>query len=182
MCVDRWEKLYKDFYNTKLGKYDLSKVPDIYDAIRYEVLHNAHIKLDDMKELYELSMHFENTVVPQEYGIDRNDKRKIGAMMCHFLLEKIKNDLVISSSGDDQHVNDMRFKLDEAHADDLAINSFGRSVRTRLYFTSESHLHTLLNVLRYGGDDGGPSSAIDKLGLEKLDSISELSYLTQVSE
>lgn len=27
----------------------------------------------------------------------------------------------------------------------------GRHVRTRLYFTSESHVHSLLNVFRYGG-------------------------------
>ena len=100
-------------------------------------------------------------------------------MMCHYLLQKIKSDLVISSSTDD-HTNDLRFQLDQTHAEDLAINSFGRSVRTRLYFTSESHLHTLLNVLRYGGDDANPNSAIDKVGLEKLDAISELSYLTQV--
>lgn len=26
-----------------------------------------------------------------------------------------------------------------------------RHVRTRLYFTSESHVHSLLNVFRYGG-------------------------------
>ena len=44
----------------------------MYDAIRYEVLHNAHLNLDGMKELYEWSMYFENTVVPQEYGIDRH--------------------------------------------------------------------------------------------------------------
>ena len=27
----------------------------------------------------------------------------------------------------------------------------GRHVRTRLYFTSESHIHSLLTLLRYGG-------------------------------
>lgn len=27
----------------------------------------------------------------------------------------------------------------------------GRHVRTRLYFTSESHVHSLLSVFRYGG-------------------------------
>lgn len=27
----------------------------------------------------------------------------------------------------------------------------GRHVRTRLYFTSESHVHSLLSMFRYGG-------------------------------
>ncbi len=175
--VDRWEKLYKDFYSAKLGLFDLSKVPDIYDAIRYEALHNSDLNLDGMRELYHLSMLFENSVVPQEYGIDRYDKRRIGSMMCHFLLEKIKGDLLVSSS--DKHVVDMRYQLDSSHAEDLAINTLGRCVRTRLYFTSESHLHTLLNVLRYPGE--GELCAIDKAGLDRLDNISELSYLTQVS-
>lgn len=31
------------------------------------------------------------------------------------------------------------------------IQSPGRHVRTRLYFTSESHVHSLLNIIRYGG-------------------------------
>lgn len=176
LMYDRWEKLNKDFYSTNLGMYDLSKVPDIYDSIRYEVLHNSKLNLEGMKELYQLSMLFEASVVPQEYGIDRNDKRKIGSMMCHFLLDKIKYDLNASFQ-DGQ--GDMRYQLDSSHADDLEINTLGRCVRTRLYFTSESHLHTLLNVLRFAGE--GEPCAIDKGGMEKLDDISELSYLTQVS-
>lgn len=31
------------------------------------------------------------------------------------------------------------------------VSSPGRHVRTRLYFTSESHIHSLLTVLRHGG-------------------------------
>lgn len=33
----------------------------------------------------------------------------------------------------------------------LGVSSPERFVRTRLYFTSESHIHSLLNMLRYGG-------------------------------
>lgn len=49
-------------------------------------------------------------------------------------------------------------------------------VRTRLYFTSESHLHTLLNVFRYSTSP----QVICKEGLEQLDEVAELSYLTQI--
>ena len=73
----------------------------------------------------------------------------------------------------------MRYQLDRAHADDLDVTTFGRCVRTRLYFSSESHLYTLLNVLRHHGE--GEPYAIDKMGLDKLDSIAELSYLSQVA-
>ena len=35
----------------------------------------------------------------------------------------------------------------------------GRHVKTRLYFTSESHLHALINVLRYATRGDGTASA-----------------------
>lgn len=35
------------------------------------------------------------------------------------------------------------------------INSPLRHVRTRIYFTSESHIHSLVNVLRWEGRGGG---------------------------
>lgn len=34
--LDRWKKLYKDLYNKKADAFDLSKVPDVHDNIRYE--------------------------------------------------------------------------------------------------------------------------------------------------
>ena len=57
------------------------------------------------------------------------------------------------------------------------INSLERNVRTRLYFTSESHLHTLLNILRYPCDE---IELIPKDGVVMLDALSELSYMTQI--
>ena len=91
------------------------------------------------------------------------------------MLQKIKRDLWIThtKAEDDQH-----YFLDHAHAEDLDIASPARNVRTRLYFTSESHLHTLLNVLRYPLDDVAPIIPLE--GLEILESTPELSYLTQV--
>lgn len=172
LMADRWEKLFKDFYSAKAGQYDLTKVPDVYDMVRFDILHNAHLDLNGIKELYHLASSFENAVVPQEYGTDKNDKRRIGSKMCGALLEKIKHDLKAS------HHDEIHFHLDHSHAAELAINTLERSVRTRLYFTSESHLHTLLNVLRFPVD--GQPCAFDDEGLEKLDQISELSYLTQV--
>lgn len=43
------------------------------------------------------------------------------------------------------------------------INSPLRHVRTRIYFTSESHVHSLVNVLRYC-NLGAPSASIRCLG------------------
>jgi len=53
-----------------------------------------------------------------------------------------------------------------------------RSVRTRLYFTSESHLHSILNVLKYPRNP--ERCAFSASGLSLLDEVRELSYLTQV--
>ena len=72
---------------------------------------------------------------------------------------------------------DMRYLINMDYSADLPINSMGRRVRSRLYFTSESHLHSLLNVLRF------PSIAPSPLSLKGqgiVASASELCYLTQV--
>ena len=57
-----------------------------------------------------------------------------------------------------------------------------RRIRTRLYFTSESHLHTLLNVLRFASTDSSSKAKnpLSQEGVEIISNASELCYLTQI--
>lgn len=151
LMLYRWETLYRDFYTIEKDTYDLSKVPELHDMTRYDLLHNSHLPFSNiLDQLYEIVDTFASCIVPQEYGITLTEKQKISHMMCDALLKKISNDILIARS--DNHL-DMHYLLDHSHGEDLDIRSLGRNVRTRLYFTSESHLYTLLNVLQYPLDD-----------------------------
>lgn len=143
---------------------------------RYDVLHNQIALLPSLGALFEQSRLFSLAVVPQEYGIGVKLKRFLGTKMCHAFLTKILKDITIATS-DDRHT-DMSYLLDSSHADDLNIRTLGRSIRTRLYFTSESHLHTLLNVLRYACP--GQSPMLSEEGVQIIAETKELSYLTHV--
>ena len=108
------------------------------------MLHNPHLGLTEtLHKLYDLAKSMADCVVPQEYGITIEEKRDIGSKMCHTLLEKINYDLAIART--DNQV-DMRYLINMEYSADLPINSMGRRVRSRLYFTSESHLHSLYVV------------------------------------
>jgi hypothetical protein len=74
----------------------------------------------------------------------------------------------------------MRYMINMEYSADLPINTMGRRIRTRLYFTSESHLHTVLNVLRFanGGNTGKP--ILSKIGTEIVNGTPELCYLTHI--
>eukprot|EP00069_Balaena_mysticetus_P001779 bmy_15457T0 len=64
LMLRRWSKLEKDF-KTKNGRYDISKIPDIYDCIKYDVQHNGSLKLENTMELYRLSKALADIVIPQ---------------------------------------------------------------------------------------------------------------------
>ena len=74
---------------------------------------------------------------------------------------------------------DMRYMINMDYSADLPINTMGRRIRTRLYFTSESHLHTMLNVLRFAGEDG-KRPILSKDGNDSINNTRELCYLTQI--
>lgn len=59
-------KLKKDFYNAHKDKFNISKVPDIYDSIKYDLLHNKNIlQFPHAEDLYVCSKALADIVVPQ---------------------------------------------------------------------------------------------------------------------
>ncbi|VDO53297.1 unnamed protein product [Schistosoma margrebowiei] len=55
-----------------------------------------------------------------------------------------------------------------------------RFVRSRLYFTSESHIHSLLTCLRYGELADIVTDEQWRRAMEYVSSISEINYLAQI--
>nr|XP_013812789.1 PREDICTED: inositol hexakisphosphate and diphosphoinositol-pentakisphosphate kinase 2-like [Apteryx mantelli mantelli] len=55
-----------------------------------------------------------------------------------------------------------------------------RHVRTRLYFTSESHVHSLLSTLRYGALCDESKDEQWKRAMDYLNVVNELNYMTQI--
>ncbi|XP_047622479.1 inositol hexakisphosphate and diphosphoinositol-pentakisphosphate kinase 1 isoform X6 [Phacochoerus africanus] len=171
LMLQRWSKLERDF-RQKSGRYDISKVPDIYDCVKYDVQHNGSLGLEGTAELLRLSKALADVVIPQEYGISREEKLEIAVGFCLPLLRKILLDL--QRTHEDESVN----KLHPLYS--RGVLSPGRHVRTRLYFTSESHVHSLLSVFRYGGLLDETKDAQWQRALAYLSAISELNYMTQI--
>jgi inositol hexakisphosphate/diphosphoinositol-pentakisphosphate kinase len=113
LMFHRWDKIKKDFYSVKKDKFDLSKIPDIYDCVKYDLLHNKHLELEGLTDLYIEAKQFANVIVPQEYGITKDDKLLVGQKVAHVLLEKIKADLILSAYGDGTSVSTISSVLNE---------------------------------------------------------------------
>ncbi|KAM9181973.1 inositol hexakisphosphate and diphosphoinositol-pentakisphosphate kinase 1 isoform 2-T4 [Mergus octosetaceus] len=171
LMLQRWSKLERDF-RMKSGRYDISKIPDIYDCIKYDVQHNCALKLEGTAELFRLSKALADVIIPQEYGINKEEKLEIAIGFCLPLIKKIQLDL--QRTHEDESVN----KLHPLYS--RGVLSPGRHVRTRLYFTSESHVHSLLSIFRYGGLLDENKDQQWKRAMDYLSAISELNYMTQI--
>ncbi|XP_077993312.1 inositol hexakisphosphate and diphosphoinositol-pentakisphosphate kinase 2-like [Glandiceps talaboti] len=170
LMLKRWAKLDKDF-QMKNGLFDISKIPDIYDCIKYDCLHNGALHLDKTEELYTYAQALADIVIPQEYGISSQEKLEIGVGICQPLLRKIRSDLQRNLEDETVH------RLNPKYTNNVL--SPGRHVRTRLYFTSESLIHSLLNCLRLGGLCNEYDEQW-KRATEYLGAVKELNYMTQI--
>ncbi|XP_051114666.1 inositol hexakisphosphate and diphosphoinositol-pentakisphosphate kinase VIP2-like isoform X2 [Andrographis paniculata] len=227
----RWRKLERDLYNERKGRYDITQIPDVYDSCKYDLLHNAHLNLEGLDELFKVAQLLADGVIPNEYGINPRQKLAIGSKIARRLLGKILIDLrntreeainvaelktnqssnsVVSSHGKDdanQHYKahskidntrrasftsdksmdqeddddgEIKYRLDPKYAN---VKTPRRHVRTRLYFTSESHIHSLMNVLRYCNLDEslqGEPSLFKNIALERLYRTKELDYMSYI--
>ena len=229
----RWKKLEQDIYHPRKGRFDISKVPDVYDSAKYDAIHNSHLELEGLEELYRVSRCLAEGVVPNEYGTHPQSKLRIGGTIAHSLLLKLLQDMYTTreesfvglpafarpavrggwgrwsqtlgqhvasdtgnvslatdsdasqnlegagphggASGDvsqhaplggvdeeeaaalkeEEEIEVSTTRLNHRYAGNVGVHSPHRHVRTRLYFTSESHIHSLLNVLRYCNLEAG---------------------------
>ncbi|KAJ7180047.1 cortical actin cytoskeleton protein asp1 [Mycena crocata] len=139
---ERWEKLFEDFCDVEQKKFDPSRVSELYDTIKYCALHHRtflfaifdeHGRSDPLQpprdrklhELYGRAKALFDLVAPQEYGIDPEEKEEIGVLTSLPLLRNVVEDL------------------------EAARNNGGSSLT--LYFTKESHIHTLVNLVLHSG-------------------------------
>jgi len=199
LVMSRWYRLREDLWDSKRGMWNISKVPEIYDAVKYDLIHHKRLATS-FTPLYAIAKKLNNVIVPNEYGHDEQSRTVIGATVCDRLLRKLLADLnnsinassavevlpktslvtavqylkrslndVVSSwlsqgEGQEQakepsesencghhedECKEVEFAgLDPEFAESHILNP-KRRVRTRLYFTSESHIQSLMNVLRY---------------------------------
>ncbi|KAF3772276.1 Inositol hexakisphosphate and diphosphoinositol-pentakisphosphate kinase [Nymphaea thermarum] len=227
----RWKKLERDLYNERKERFDITQIPDVYDSSKYDLLHNSHLNLESLDELFKVAQLLADGVIPNEYGINPSQKLKIGSKIARRLLGKILIDLRntreeaisvaepkssmeqplngsrsiteeleavsrcqlkiddtrrLSSTSEkslDQEDDDdkeTQYRLDPKYAN---VRTPERHVRTRLYFTSESHIHSLMNVLRYCNMDDsleGEASLVCDNALERLYKTKELDYMSYI--
>ena len=83
LLARRWTKLEKEFLNVKTNLFDISKIPDIYDCIKYDLLHNKSIfsKCPLAEELYTYAKNMADVVIPQEYGMTQAEKLTIAQVL-----------------------------------------------------------------------------------------------------
>lgn len=245
----RWRKLERDLYNERKERFDITQIPDVYDSCKYDILHNAHLNVEGLDELFNVAQLLADGVIPNEYGINPKQKLKIGSKIARRLLGKILIDLRntreeaisvaelkgnqdqestitnaikevtpaktekestinrtvkeeqdhlrishikmedtrrnsftsdVSMDQEDDDDKEIKYRLDPKYAN---VRTPDRHVRTRLYFTSESHIHSLMNVLRYCNLDEslqGEDSMFCDNALERLFKTKELDYMSYI--
>ena len=146
LMQQRWKRLTNDFYNPKTQRFDITKVPDVEDYIKYDTIHNRSLFKDSLLvSLFFRAKVLADFVVPREYGWTKEDKLKIGYLTCNPLCEAIVKNI-------------------------QNVMSDTPSSSIYLHFTSESHVHPLLNLLLHNS----------VVPISSLDFFRELNYLTQV--
>jgi inositol hexakisphosphate/diphosphoinositol-pentakisphosphate kinase len=124
----RWANLMKSFVLRSPDQpgegpvFDVSKLTDIFDYASYDVCYNQRaFSPVDLYPLFTLAQTLSAFVSESEWGIDSAKKSLAGALVGQPLLTRIYTDLVAMASGN--------------------------MPRTRLYFTSASHVNALRHVL-----------------------------------
>ena len=188
LIYKRWKKLADDFYDSDKDHFDITKVPDVYDNIKYDYIHNRALFGDRGKALFEKVEALSNLITPLEYGITIEQKTSIARKIVNPLMSKINNDLlwwynrekIESESAFSYEYSDYA-GLDVTKVTSNEVYSKWRNIKTRLYFTSASVLYSLFNTVLYGmNSDLLDKSENNMENLKKFENIMDLDYLSHI--
>ena len=93
MQLKRWKKIANDYVRSD-GTFDISKVPEICDNIKFDLLHSPELINENRLRLLELSQLCCRVIVPMEYGVTTADKINVGLKIITPLLSKIQHDIL----------------------------------------------------------------------------------------
>lgn len=190
--LDSWRDVKRELRcDDSEVRYDLSKIPEIFDKVRFDAQHNlAKLDLENVfpyfPELVHHAQLLSQAVAPLEFGGANNERRDVAWLVSRALLDKIRLDLHTARGASGDANAGLHFQLDDdpQHLADAQIKSSWRAVRSRLYFTSESHLYSLLAALRLPAirrdTDLHRPSILDAPAKHWLSHIPELSYLSHI--
>ncbi|KAF4713516.1 hypothetical protein FOZ62_025714 [Perkinsus olseni] len=92
----RWKKLVQGFLSPPQGEFDTTKVPDLWDCVYYDLVHHRNdvppAALNVLEEMSCYLIPLQNWTSPSEFGIDKEDKIRIGVETSWRLLQKLMND------------------------------------------------------------------------------------------
>jgi len=172
---ERWEKLFRDICDVKRTALEPSKVSELYDSLKYDLIHNRKFidvifyngDRELVRLLYAKSKNLFDFIGPREYGIDDHEKFEIGQLSASVLIHQIISDLKNARDAD--------------------------TPQTRLYFTKESKVICLLNIILNCGLSVKSSAVVVHSVGSRTDSQTslnssvgaadfyELDYLTQIT-
>jgi len=89
----RWDRLVRQLRNKEKGKWDLSKVPDVLDSVKYDSIHNSHLNLPELGDILSYSLRLGRGIIANEYGLASDTRLRIGATLMSPLLAKLVQDL-----------------------------------------------------------------------------------------
>ncbi|KAH9247946.1 hypothetical protein BASA81_014402 [Batrachochytrium salamandrivorans] len=156
LFVERWDKLFRAFVDVERSQFEPSKISELYDSIKYDLIHNRDFLQgvfaspthgnNLVRRLYSMSKELFDIIGPHEYGIENKEKLEIGFKNAFHLLKHLLSDLTAARASP--------------------------TPSTCLYFTKESKIICLLNIVLLCGL---------KTKVSAPATIPELDYLTQIS-
>ncbi|KAK2194477.1 bifunctional VIP1 [Babesia duncani] len=145
----RWKRLGSVFFNGE--KFIYSNIPDILDAVRYDLIHHHSVlgnSLNVALEIYNVVQRLASVLSPSEYGVTPKEKLLIGIKVVRKLLEKILHDITAhrdSKENLSNKLNDIHRNRDLLYATLVAPNGVGNQqsssgLKNELFFGGSSEV------------------------------------------